>query len=257
MAEASKAEFDLNEWAARFRGVVNSDGHAARSWEALRNAGVDPDQICNLFAFACDVDNSPVFRLIEELRSHSLREVKSALRLAARLDSDREVLNSYRSDLPEGLPEKIEEGANRLRDSALEVRKMFSRHKMNTTFFLAWLINFIQERTGTPHYKDVSILLECAHVAYGREMPIIGEEAVRKAYTRFMQDSPFRGLLTPESKKNFLIAAAIFVAIQFLQSGQVPKPSSPPQSTDTTSSDESLMNSLDEIFRKQSDSSES
>jgi hypothetical protein len=227
MARDSQAKFNLNEWSARFRSIVDSDGHASRSWKALSNAGADPGRICNLFALACDVDDSPAFLFIEELRSYLLREAKSSLSLAARLKSDREALEYYHSDLPDGLLENMAEGAKRLQDSALEVRKMFSRHKMKTTFFVAWLITSVQERTGAPHYKELSTLLECAHVAYGHEMPMIGEEGVRKAYTRFMQNSPFRGLLTPESKKNMLIAAVILAAVQYLQSGEALKFSSP------------------------------
>ena len=135
---------------------------------------------------------------------------------------------------------------------------MFSRHKMNTTFFLAWLINSVQQKTGTPHYNDLSVLLECAHIAYGHEMPFIGEEAVRKTYTRFMRDSPFRDLLTPQSKQNLLIVGVIFLLVQFMQSGQfIETFSAPPKSTEVNSSGESLVDSIERIFQKKSDPAES
>lgn len=250
MTETHKANFDFEVWIERFRGIVKRDAHAARSWQAMTEAGADPDRLGALFAFACDLPESPAFRLIELLRSNALQEARSALSLAARLDSDREALNRFNSSLPEGLIEKLTDAAKVLRDSAFEARKMFSKHKMKTSFFLSWLITSVQEQTKSPRYGDVSTLLECAHVAYGHEMPIIGEEAVRKVHARFMKDSPFRELLTAEGKNYLFIIGVIYSAFHFLQSGKALKASPPSQNSNVALSGDDLMKSLNEIFRK-------
>ncbi len=250
MATTPVPEFELKEWTARFHTIVDRDLHASRSWKSLRKAGVDADAIVTFFALACDVPECLGLRLLEELRSHTLRGARNALRLSARLKADGEALTSYRSDLPNGLLEQMAEGATRLENAALEARKMFSRHKMNTSFFLSWLISSIQEETGSPRYRDVAILLECAYTAYGREMPVISEEALRKTHTRFMKTNPFRGLLDSEARSNLLFAAVIFVVIQALESGKIPQASALSKDSHASMRRFSLLESMQEFARK-------
>jgi hypothetical protein len=145
MTTGIKDGFDLKEWTSRFRGLVDADAHASRSWRFLTEAGVDSEQLCGLLALACDFSGNPASKLIENLRSDLLREARNALKLAARLEADREALRGYGSDLPEGLIEILAEAVSRIRVCVTDARKLFSKHKMNTTFFLALLIASVQE----------------------------------------------------------------------------------------------------------------
>jgi hypothetical protein len=151
--------------------------------------------------------------LIESLRSACLEEIQQGLKLAGRLEQDRKDLEAFKSDLPEALLEKIDEAAQRLRASANELREFVTRHKLNTNFFLAWLLDSVKESAGGPKYLEVSTLLQYAYAAYGQPMPIIGEEALRKTYTRFKKENPYAGLLTDDGKRNLLFGVVIWAIV--------------------------------------------
>jgi hypothetical protein len=90
-----KNEFDFKEWTSQFRNIVDADAHASRSWRTLTEAGVDPTQLSGLLAFACDFSGNPASMLIEQLRADVLQEARNVLKLAARLETDREALGSF------------------------------------------------------------------------------------------------------------------------------------------------------------------
>jgi hypothetical protein len=249
MTTRVKNEFDFKEWTSQFRNLVDADAHASRSWRTLTKAGVDPKQLSGLLAFACDFSGNPASKLIEQLRTDVLQEARNVLKLAVRLETDRESLVSFDSDLPEGLLEKMAEAANRLRASAKEARRLISKHKMNTTFFLAWLITSIQETVGSPRYREVSLLLECAYSAYGQEIPLIGEDSLRKTHVRFMKVNPFNRWVSPDGKRNLLHAAVLLYIVQLAESGSFLKSSKP-----SSASAESLMKGIEEMFGQQKDS---
>jgi hypothetical protein len=248
-------DFDLKEWTARFRELVELDGHTRTGWQTLTGAGVDPQQLSSFLAFACDFDGSPASGLTEQVRMTALQEAKDASKLADRLQADCTELQEYRSELPDGLLEKLSEATDRLRTSAKELRVTFSKHKVNPNFFLALLINHVQERTGSPRYREISLLLECAHVAFGQGIPLISEESLRKTYSRFMKVNPFRNLVSPEGRRNMLFALFILFILQVIASGEFSKFTKPVESADGSGTGESLRpefltNSTEEIFRK-------
>jgi hypothetical protein len=156
--------------------------------------------------------------LIELLRSWAIEDIQTCLKLAGRLEQDRKDLESFKSDLPEALLEKMDEAARQLRTSVSEVREFVTRHKLNTNFFLAWLLDSVKEATGTPKYREVSILLECAYAAFGQPMPFIGEEALRKTYTRYKKENPYAGLLTADGKRNLLWGVLILAVLLVITS---------------------------------------
>jgi hypothetical protein len=255
MTQEQEMDFDLKEWTARFREIVDLDGHARTGWQALTGAGVDPQQLSSLLAFACDFDGSPASRLIEQVRMVALQEAKDASKLADRLQADCTELQEYRSELPDGLLEKLSEATDRLRSSAKEVQGVFSKHKVNPNFFLVLLINHVREITGSPRYREISLLLECAHVAFRQDIPLISEESLRKTYGRFMKDNPFRNLVSPEGRRNMLFALFILFIVQVIASGDFSKFSKPAESADESGTAESLRpefltSPIEEILRK-------
>ena len=216
----------IDNWKQRFREVIAVDHRARRSLEALKERGCDPDEITGLLALSCAFDGNPVFRAIEKMRAHIARHTTEALRLAKRLEDDCGMLKEFSPPLPESTLDKMSEAVVLLRSEANVLRTLFSKHKLNTGFFLSWLISSVEEKTGTPRYREVSYLLECAYSAYGKESPFIGEEALRKMHRHFIRTSPFKGLMSAEGKRNVLFFSVIFYAIQHISS--LPSNPTPP-----------------------------
>src|ERR1700677_3485892 len=85
-------EFSFEDWTSRFRGFVDTDRHSSRSWKSLIEAGVDPYELSALLAFGCEFSGNPASELIEDFRSNALKQARDSLKLATRLDADREAL---------------------------------------------------------------------------------------------------------------------------------------------------------------------
>lgn len=233
MTTDARNVFDMKKWPLSFRKLVEADAHAARSWRRLTEAGVDPYHLTWLLALSCEFSGNPASALIEDIRTEMLGQVRKALKLADRLETNVEELRDFVSELPEGLLGKMTEGTNQLRQSAHDARRLVSKHKLNTTFFFAWLITSIQESTGSPRFRDVVNLLAWAYVTYGQEMPDIGEEALRKTYSRFKKESPLKELIRPQARTKLLLMAAIFIVFTLLTSDTLSKSFSSTESKST------------------------
>jgi hypothetical protein len=86
-------------------------------------------------------------------------------------------------------------------------------------------------------------------------MPLIGEEALRKTYSRFMKDNPFKGLLEwfrPENQTYLVLAAVVVVIFVWLAKSKDSSTVSPPSSN--TCKSPSLLVGIEELFRQQQDS---
>jgi hypothetical protein len=233
----SLKNFDDEAWTARFKAIVASDGHALRSWRTLTEAGVDAEELASFLALYCNVPDGPGSQLVEEIRTVAIDGAKRAAALAGRLEADRVALGEFSSSLPATLLDEMAEAANKLRSSANDTRSEFSKHKANTTFFLAWLVNSVVETTGNPHYTELSYLVECAYAAFGVEEPLITVESLRKSYARFKADNPFASLATPEGRTNVVLAMAFVAVIKLVLEGNFgthtgePKPTKPVDSS--------------------------
>lgn len=215
-------------WNARFQQLVAQNEHACRSWKALTEVGINPLTLSGLLAASCECRDNPVSELIETWRSGALAEAEKAMRLARRIEEDRDGLMEIGATLPDAFSEQLTGVSSDLRASAMEIRSLFSKHKANTNFFLAWLVSSVHQQTGSPRYKEVSILLDYAYVAYGEDMPLKGEEALRKTYSRYMKENPFAELLSPEGKRKMLFFGLILVLFELLKSANFFQPGASP-----------------------------
>jgi hypothetical protein len=208
--------------------LVEADAYASRSWRDLLSDGANAEELTILFALSCDLPENPAAEFMEQLRLEGIREAQKALKLAKRLDEDRELLSDFRSSLPNEVLEQMQETGSMLRNSANEAREWISRHNLNTTFFLAWLVSSLKEKVGSPRYREVATLMKYAYAAYGRDDFDIGEEALRKTYSRFMKDRPLAKVLTPEGKRNIVLVAAIVALFRLVRSAAPGTQYSPP-----------------------------
>jgi hypothetical protein len=172
--------------------------------------------LSGLLRFACNSAGNPARKLIEGFRRESLAELRSALRLADRLEADREALLEHGREWPEGLIDGLAEAVERIRTEVKETKVLLAPRTLNPKMLQAWLITSIQEATGSPHYREVARLLDCAYLAHGEEPKDAGEDALRKAHSRFMRDNPLRGLVSPEGKRNVQWALLGLLMVQWV-----------------------------------------
>jgi hypothetical protein len=214
--KAGENEIDLKNWSVRFREFVDNDTHARNCRDTLKTLGIDPEEVSGLLALCCQFEGNPAVTFIEKLRVQALRESRNALKLAARLEADRDMLKAHSTLLPDSFLTSMQQVENRLRADASEVQTLFSKHKLNTSLFLSWLFSSIEQKTGSPHYREISFLLECAYLAYGEDGPFVGEEALRKMHRRFMRTNPFRDWMSPEGKMWMVIGGLIVYILKYL-----------------------------------------
>jgi hypothetical protein len=229
MTNQANITFEFNRWTSQFEKVVDSDLRATSCRRSLVEADIDPRQLSFLLAHSCKFEGNPASQFFNQWRTQAKDEIRRALRLADRLDEDREALLGFRSKQSEPVLAMMEESARSLRQSAHESRDLCKKTVLNSDLVLIWLIHEVQETTGRPHYKELSILLDCAYSAYGEEMPMLSEETLRKAYQRFQRDSPLKEMLSSNGKQMILITAFIWLMATFIQSLASLQPSSPPQ----------------------------
>lgn len=204
------------EWQPRFLAYVEQDPGAKAAWNSLTTAGVEATMLSGLLRLACNSAGNPAQQLIEEFRRESLAELRNALRLADRLSVDREALLEHGRDWPKGLIDGLAEAVERIRTEVKETRALLAPRTLNPKMLQAWLITSIQEATGSPHYREVARLLDCAYLAHGEEPKDAGEDALRKAHSRFMRDNPLRGLVSPDGKRNVQWALLCLLIVQWI-----------------------------------------
>jgi hypothetical protein len=92
-----------------------------------------------------------------------------------------------------------------------EMRRYASKRTAKPSFFLALGITFIKETAGQPIYRDYANLLNVACQVFGHEELLVGEDAVRKTFQRFMKRNPdaFNFELSTEA---LLILAILLIA---------------------------------------------
>lgn len=71
-----------------------------------------------------------------------------------------------------------------------EMRSQASKRTAKPTFFLALGITMIKGKAGQPLYRDYANLLNVANQVFGRQELLVGEDAVRKTFQRFMKRNP-------------------------------------------------------------------
>jgi hypothetical protein len=71
-----------------------------------------------------------------------------------------------------------------------EMRRYASKRTARPSFFLALGITVIKETAGQPLYRDYANLLNVANQVFGHSELVVGEDAVRKTYQRFMKRNP-------------------------------------------------------------------
>jgi hypothetical protein len=151
-------------------------------------------------ALSCDFKGAPGYDILQELRLHARESAKRSLRMARRLELDRkEAVELLGAGTPAGLEDGLKAAIAQLKEDASAIRRLTSPRYLRPTLALMLLVGYIEEKTGTPHYRDVSLLLEAAHAAFGNESKeSIGEEAIRKAVERFKRSNP--SLVGPNRK---------------------------------------------------------
>jgi hypothetical protein len=198
-------EFDFLKWFRAFRKLVRDDFRAERCLSELQGTSVPTDTLCLVLAFACDFPGSPTLSGLGAGRKQVFRLAKEYEKLSARLESDSKDLQSCGLELPIELTAQMMDAANRLRNAATAIRSNLSKQKLNSTFFLVWLISLVKEHTGRARFREIAFLLEAAYRAHGKEPPLITEESLRKTYARFKKNNPLAVWMTLESRKIGLI----------------------------------------------------
>jgi hypothetical protein len=132
-------------------------------------------------------------------------------------------------DWPVGLIDGLTAAAERIRTEAKESKTFLAPRTLNAKALQAWLITSIQEVTGTPRYREVARLLDCSYLAHGDEPKDAGEDALRKAHSRFIRENPLRGLVSPEGKWNVQLALLGLRVVQWISNRE-----SPPVSSDSS-----------------------
>lgn len=119
-----------------------------------------------------------------------------------------------RLETPAGLEENLNAAIARLQERAKEIRQATSHRFLNPKRPLMLFVGYIEEKTGTPHYRDVSLLLEVAYSVFGAESEgSIGEEAIRKAVERFKRHNPSLVDANGKFRVSGLLAGLGFAAI--------------------------------------------
>jgi hypothetical protein len=216
MNTESGARKSRDEWQARFLVRLEQDPSANAAWKSLTVAGVDAAMLSGLLSLTCDVSDNPALKLIESFRRESLAEARSAVRLADRMEADREELLAWGKGWPDGLIDGLATAVERIRTEVKEMREIVTPRILNSKTLMAWLITSIQETTGSPHYREIARLRDCAYLAYGGEPKEAGEEALRKAHSRFMRNNPLRGLVSPKGKRNVQLALLGFIVVEWI-----------------------------------------
>lgn len=193
------ADFDYARWQNEFNRAVR-DFPRARSWDRLLKVGCDADGLMWGLALSCDFKGAPGYEILHELRFRVLQSAKRALRMVRRLELDRkEVVELLGAETPAGLEQGLKGAIAQLQEDANAIRLVTSPRYLRPALALMLLVAYIEEKTGSPHYRDVSRLLEAAYAAFGDEsMDSIGEEALRKAVERFKRRNP--SLVGPNRK---------------------------------------------------------
>ena len=214
------------EWQPRFLACIEQAPGAKAAWNSLTAAGVDAGVLSGLLRLACNSAGNPARKLIEGFRRESLTEARNTLRLADRLEADREALLALGKDWPDGLIDGLAEAFERIRAEVKEAQTLLAPRTLNTKTIQAWLITSIQEATGSPHYREVARLLDCAYLAHGEEPKDAGEEALRKSHSRFMRENPLRGLVSPDGKRNVQLALLGLLVVQWVSTLEISQVSS-------------------------------
>jgi hypothetical protein len=193
------ADFDYARWQNEFKRAVR-DFPRGRSWDRLLKAGCDSQGLMLGLALSCDFKGAPGYEILHELRFRVLQSAKRALRMVRRLELDRkEVVELLGAETPAGLEDGLKAAIAQLREDVNAIRVVTSPRYLRPALALMLLVAYIEEKTGTPHYLDVSRLLEAAYAAFGNEsQDSIGEEALRKAVERFRRRNP--SLVGPNRK---------------------------------------------------------
>jgi hypothetical protein len=82
---------------------------------------------------------------------------------------------------------------------------------------MAWLISEVEEKSNKPRYRHVANLLAAAYIAHGQPHPDIGEEALRKTYSRFRKSNPLAQFMQPDGKRALQWMALIVVVLALIQ----------------------------------------
>lgn len=230
MEAESGTQKNQGEWHPRFLACLEQDPGANAAWNSLTMAGIDAATLTGLLCLACESPSNPAWKLIEVFRRESLAEARNAVRLADRLEADREALLALGMDWPDGLIDGLKAAVEHIRTEVKETKALLAPRTLNPKMLQAWLITSIQEETGSPHYREVARLLDCAYLAHGEEPNDAGEEALRKAHSRFMRGNPLRGLVSPEGKRKVqwgLVGLLVLQLISELESSPISNDASP------------------------------
>jgi len=228
-------DFDFDLWRTRFLDELRKDHYARASWERLLKAGCEPDLLAYLLALSCDFDNAPGYTAWCWLRRDGLQRARQSLKLASRLDSDRDSLlahwnmNVGQDELWSSTVAALQPAINQRRDALLaalaattsELRaeakqssRELSKRSLNPSFFVASLVSAIKEATGRQHFREIAELIGIAYLAHGRECTDAGEEAIRKVVQRFRRKSAH--LTEDEREHSRLIAIVLMLAAAYV-----------------------------------------
>ena len=142
--------------------------------------------------FRSDFEGAPAYEVLKEFRSPARARANHMLRIARRLEVDqKELVDLLGSRTPRGLEDDLKAATSRLREDAKTLRRETSRRYLSPALALMLVVGYVEEKTGTPHYRDVSLLLETAYATFGAvAQGSVGDEAIRKAVDRFKRRNP-------------------------------------------------------------------
>jgi hypothetical protein len=209
--------FNDAEWRTSFNEFVQNDIQASRSWNELIGVGIDADTLAGLLALCCDFEGSPGYELLDPLLKPDAREIRTMRSLADQLNATSNALLGILADKADrDLVAKLNATAASLQSSIADAETLFPKRTLNPGFFLAWLISELEEKSKKPHYRHVANLLAPAYMAHGQPHPDIGEEALRKTYSRFRKSNPLAQFIRPEGKRTLQWMVLVVVVLALI-----------------------------------------
>ena len=193
-------DFDVESWADQFAKQRQLIKAAQSSWEELLSESCDPDVLNLGFAMACEFAGSPGYALVSMVHTKSKEYLRGAKKLRKHLEESREAAAEIAASVNKvELVKIIDNAISELDENIKNTTAVSSLRNFNANVFLSGLCGYIENATGRAHYRELSLLLERAYAAYGRDRLIgPGEEAIRKTLDRFKKKNP--EWFTPDGK---------------------------------------------------------
>jgi hypothetical protein len=163
----------------------------------LANDGADPDKLLLGLAIVSSQECKEIHRQAQGSKKALRRLAQRLEAVSSELDrtfsspfsfsaawkvllfpfADTEFPDTLRlKELPAGLIRRMRSAASALRSEEHKLGGLIRLHpRLTNTFYLAGIVRYVKESTGSPHDKELADLLQAAHNAFGSEKQFSAE----------------------------------------------------------------------------------